>query len=79
MLKRLKCTARRYNLPLLFVGQGLLKIVMFMAPATLAFFQSLGHPGWVAAFVISAELYLLVALAAGIAPPPSGPCGDPAA
>ena len=74
-LLRLKCAARRFSLPGLFVGQSLLKVTMFMAPGTIAFFESVGYSGWLAAFVVATELYLIVALAAGLSPPLSGPCG----
>jgi putative oxidoreductase len=40
----------------MFIAHGLLKVVVFTVPGTVAFFQSLGLPGWTAHAVIAAEI-----------------------
>ena len=50
----------RIALVALFMGQGLLKSIVFLMPGTIAFFESAGLPGWMPAAVVFAELYLVM-------------------
>jgi len=40
----------------LFVAHGLLKVLVFTIPGTVAYFQSIGYPGFFAYLVIAAEI-----------------------
>jgi hypothetical protein len=57
----------RITLVALFIGQGLLKVIMFMMPGTIAYFEALGAPAWLPASVVTMELFLIVQLGLGIA------------
>lgn len=46
----------RVSLGVLFVAHGLLKILVFTIPGTVAFFQSLGYPSPLAYLTIAAEI-----------------------
>jgi uncharacterized membrane protein YphA (DoxX/SURF4 family) len=52
--------ALRMALIALFIGQGLLKVVIFTMPGTIAFFESTGSPGWLPALMVFAELFLIM-------------------
>jgi uncharacterized membrane protein YphA (DoxX/SURF4 family) len=72
----------RWTLVLLFIGQGLLKAIMFLMPATIAYFEALGSPAWLPALVVATELFLVVQLALGLAgfypapPEDAGECAE---
>jgi hypothetical protein len=57
----------RIALVALFIGQGVLKVIMFSMPGTIAYFESLGMPAWVPAAVVTTELFVLVQLGLGLA------------
>ena len=46
----------RLALGVLFIAHGLLKVLVFTVPGTVAFFQSIGLPGVLAYVIIAAEL-----------------------
>ena len=46
----------RVALGTMFIAHGLLKVFVFTLPGTVAFFESLGLPGWTAHAVIAAEV-----------------------
>jgi hypothetical protein len=56
----LKCMAHGSALPSLFVSQGLLKVALFLAPASIVYFRSVGYTTWLAALVVGSEVYLMV-------------------
>ncbi|MEA2976692.1 MAG: putative oxidoreductase [Alphaproteobacteria bacterium] len=58
----------RLCLGILFLAHALLKWRVFTIPGTVAFFQSLGLPGWFAYLTITAELTGAAALILGIYP-----------
>jgi putative oxidoreductase len=58
--------ALRIALGVLFVAHGLLKVLVFTVPGTVAFFASIGLPGALAYAVIAAELAGGAALIAGV-------------
>jgi putative oxidoreductase len=58
-------TLLRLALGVVFVAHGLLKILVFTVPGTVAYFQSLGLPGVLAYAVIVAEVFGGLALLAG--------------
>lgn len=55
----------RVSLGLLFLAHGLLKLFVFTLPNVVQFFQSVGLPGFMAYFVVPAELIGGVLLIAG--------------
>lgn len=57
----------RLALGIMFIAHGLLKVVVFTLPGTVAFFESTGFPGWLAYVVTIAEIGGGAALIAGIA------------
>jgi len=57
----------RITLVALFIAQGLLKVIIFMMPGTIAWFESTGTPGWLPAFVVALELFLIVQFGLGMA------------
>lgn len=58
-------TLLRLALGLVFIAHGLLKVLVFTVPGTVAYFQSLGLPGVLAYAVIVAEVFGGLALLAG--------------
>lgn len=46
----------RLSLGIMFVAHGLLKVLVFTMPGTVAFFESLGLPGFMAYLVMLAEI-----------------------
>jgi len=58
----------RWSLGILFIAHALLKWRVFTIPVTIATFQSIGLPGWLAYVVIAAELIGGGCLILGIAP-----------
>ncbi len=56
----------RLALGAMFLSHGLLKVFVFTLPGTVAFFQSVGFPGWTAYPVVFAELAGGTALILGI-------------
>ena len=52
--------ALRIALVALFMGQGVLKSIIFLMPGTIAFFEHAGLPGWIPAAVVLAEFYLIM-------------------
>ncbi|MFN0264796.1 DoxX family protein [Tepidamorphus sp. 3E244] len=58
----------RVALGAMFIAHGLLKVIVFTIPGTVAFFGSLGYPAIFAYLTIAAELFGGVMLIAGIAP-----------
>jgi putative oxidoreductase len=58
----------RWSLGILFLAHALLKWRVFTMPVTIATFQSIGLPGWLAYVVITAELTGGGCLILGIAP-----------
>jgi putative oxidoreductase len=58
--------ALRIALGVLFIAHGLLKVLVFTVPGTVAFFASLGLPGALAYAVIAGELLGGAALIAGV-------------
>jgi putative oxidoreductase len=57
----------RIGLGLMFLAHGLLKVLVFTLPGTVAFFEQAGFPGWTAYFVAYGEIAAGVLLLAGIA------------
>lgn len=55
----------RLSLGIMFVAHGLLKVLVFTMPGTVAFFESLGLPGFMAYLVVLAEIGGGLALIAG--------------
>jgi putative oxidoreductase len=58
----------RLSLGILFIAHALLKWRVFTIPGTIAFFQSVGLPGWLAYVTIAAELGGAAGLILGIYP-----------
>lgn len=58
----------RLCLAALFIAHAMLKWRVFTIPGTIAFFQSLGLPGWMAYVTIAAELIGATCLILGIYP-----------
>lgn len=58
----------RLCLGAMFIAHAMLKIRVFTIPGTIAFFQSLGLPGWLAYAMIGAELIGALCLILGIYP-----------
>ncbi len=58
----------RLCLGIMFIAHALLKWRVFTIPGTVAFFQSLGLPGWFAHLTITAELAGAAGLILGIYP-----------
>jgi putative oxidoreductase len=58
----------RLSLGIMFVAHGMLKVRVFTIPGTVAFFQSLGLPAWLAYVTIVVELLGGGALILGICP-----------
>ncbi len=56
----------RISLGIAFLGHGLLKVFVFTIPGTVAFFESIGYPGFFAYGVILAEVLGGVALILGL-------------
>lgn len=56
----------RVGLGALLLAHGLLKVVVFTVPGTVAFFQQIGYPGALAYAVIAAELVGGVLLILGV-------------
>lgn len=56
----------RLTLGTALLAHGLLKVLVFTVPGTVAFFDSIGYPGFMAYLVIAAELGGGVALIAGV-------------
>lgn len=52
--------ALRAALVALFIGQGLIKVIIFTMPGTIAYFESTGSPGWLPALAVLAELFLIL-------------------
>lgn len=46
----------RLSLGVMLIAHGLLKVMVFTVPGTVAFFSSVGFPGWMAYLVIAAEI-----------------------
>lgn len=57
----------RIGLGTMFLAHGLLKVMVFTLPGTVAFFEQVGFPGWTAYLVTAAEIGGGVLLLAGIA------------
>lgn len=55
----------RLGLGVMTLAHGLLKVFVFTIPGTVAFFESLGFPGFVAYLVIGAEILGGIALIVG--------------
>ncbi|MFD1579290.1 DoxX family protein [Ramlibacter ginsenosidimutans] len=58
----------RLCLGAMFIAHAMLKVRVFTVPGTVAFFKSLGLPGWFAYVTIAAELGGAAALILGIYP-----------
>ena len=58
----------RLSLGIMFIAHALLKWRVFTIPGTIAFFQSIGLPGWLAYVTIAAELGGAAGLILGIYP-----------
>ena len=56
----------RIALGVMTLAHGLLKVLVFTVPGTVAFFQSIGYPGFVAYLVIAAEIVGGLMLIAGV-------------
>lgn len=56
----------RIGLGTMFLAHGLLKVLVFTLPGTVAFFEQVGFPGWAAYLVTAAEIGGGVLLLAGI-------------
>lgn len=70
--------AMRVALIALFIGLGLLKVVMLMMPGTIAWFDAIGAPAWLPALVVAAELFVIMQLGLNMggfypSPPADGP------
>lgn len=62
----------------LFMAQGLLKAIIFMMPGTIAYFESLGAPGWMPAAIVAAELFLIMQIGLAMAGFYPEPVAEPA-
>lgn len=58
----------RVALGVMFVAHGLMKYFIFTPAGTVAFFSSIGLPGWLAYFVITFEVFGGLMLIVGILP-----------
>ena len=58
----------RLCLGAMFIAHAMLKVRVFTIPGTIAFFKSLGLPGWMAYVTITAELVGAACLILGIYP-----------
>jgi putative oxidoreductase len=58
----------RLCLGILFIAHAMLKVRVFTIPGTVAFFKSIGLPGWLAYVTISVELAGAAGLILGIYP-----------
>ncbi len=56
----------RIGLGIMFLAHGLLKVLVFTLPGTVAFFEQVGFPGWTAYLVTFAEIGGGLLLLAGI-------------
>jgi putative oxidoreductase len=56
----------RIGLGTMFLAHGLLKVLVFTLPGTVAFFEQVGFPGWAAYLVTAAEIGGGVLLLAGL-------------
>ncbi|MEZ5776185.1 MAG: DoxX family protein [Hyphomicrobiaceae bacterium] len=56
----------RIALGVMTLAHGLLKVLVFTVPGTVAFFQSIGYPGFLAYLVIAAEIVGGLMLIAGV-------------
>ena len=56
----------RVALGVMFIAHGLLKVVVFTLPGTVAFFEQIGFPGWTAYLVTFGELIAGALLILGI-------------
>jgi putative oxidoreductase len=56
----------RIGLGTMFLAHGLLKVLVFTLPGTVAFFEQVGFPGWAAYLVTTAEIGGGVLLLAGV-------------
>ena len=56
----------RIGLGTMFLAHGLLKVMVFTLPGTVAFFEQVGFPGWTAYVVTAAEIGGGVLLLAGL-------------
>jgi hypothetical protein len=52
--------AMRASFVALFLAQGLLKVIVFVMPGTINYFESLGSPAWLPALVVAIELFLIM-------------------
>ena len=57
----------RIGLGAMFLSHGLLKVMVFTLPGTVAFFEQVGFPGWMAYLVTFAEIGGGLLLLAGVA------------
>ena len=57
----------RIGLGSMFIAHGLLKVMVFTLPGTVAFFEQVGFPGWTAYIVTFAEIGGGALLLAGVA------------
>ena len=57
----------RIGLGAMFIAHGLLKVLVFTMPGTVAFFEQVGFPGWTAYLVTFAEIGGGLLLLGGIA------------
>jgi putative oxidoreductase len=57
----------RIGLGIMFLAHGLLKLLVFTLPGTVAFFEQVGFPGWTAYLVTFAEIGGGLLLIAGVA------------
>ena len=57
----------RIGLGAMFIAHGLLKVMVFTLPGTVAFFEQVGFPGWTAYIVTFAEIGGGALLLAGVA------------
>ncbi len=57
----------RIGLGAMFLAHGLLKVLVFTLPGTVAFFDQVGFPGWTAYIVTFAEIGGGILLLAGVA------------
>ena len=57
----------RIGLGSMFIAHGLLKVMVFTLPGTVAFFEQVGFPGWTAYVVTFAEIGGGTLLLAGVA------------
>ena len=57
----------RFTLVALFMGLGLLKVVIFVMPGMIAYFEALGSPGWLPALVVAIDLFLIMQIGLAMA------------